>query len=42
MGLYGYFYGVYELILRGKQNDFWVKLGDIRGLWGDPWRIEEI
>lgn len=33
MGLYGYFYGVYEPILRGKQDDFWVKLGYIRGLW---------
>lgn len=26
-------------MLRGEQDDFWVKLKDIRGLWGDPWCI---
>lgn len=26
-------------MLRGEQDDFWVKFGDIRGLWEDPWCI---
>lgn len=26
-------------MLRGEQDDFWLKLEDIRGLWGDLWCI---
>lgn len=26
-------------MLRGEQDHFWVKFGDIRGLWEDPWCI---
>lgn len=30
---------VYGLMLRGEWDDFLAELGDIRGLWGDPWCI---
>ena len=31
------FTGVYGPTVYGRREDLWDELGDIRGLWGDPW-----
>lgn len=33
------FTGVYGLVLNEERENFWNELGDIRGLWNDPWCV---
>ena len=32
---------MYDPIQRGVREDFWAKLGAIRGLWNDLWYIRD-
>ena len=33
------FIRVYGLVMNEEKENFWNELGDIRGLWNDPWYV---